>query len=60
MSRFRARRALLALTVLVAALAGAGGVALASASHHSRRGLSLAQVVRYQSRSARSAPGGRR
>src|ERR1700759_3290717 len=54
MARLGTRRLLLAISSLVVALAAAGGVALASSSRHARRGMSVAQVVRYQGRSGRS------
>ena len=54
MARFGGRRLALAVTSLVAALAAAGGVAIASSSHHPRRGMSLAQVVAHQGSSGRS------
>ena len=54
MARFGTRKLVLALTSLVAALAAAGGVAIASSSHHARRGMRLAQVVAHQGRSGRS------
>jgi Subtilase family/Peptidase inhibitor I9 len=54
MARFSTRRLLLAVTSLVAAIAAAGGVALASSGHNQWREMSLSRVIRHQGTSGKS------